>query len=117
MEVRNSETKRLNKLGTKTIDLLSLAAALSWVAAMIGFSWWGGEDAILTWLIRAMWGAIIVYATVFLVLRAVVLKARSLDAQTSPPEEEEEIERDPLTELQAADSGELARVVAKNVTE
>ena len=117
MEAPNPELKRLRKLGTKSIDMLALAAALSWVAAMIGLSWWGGGDAILTWLMRGMWGAIFVYATVFLILHAVVLKARSLDGKDSPKEEKEEIERDTLTELQAADSGELARVVSENVTE
>jgi fatty acid desaturase len=120
IEARNQELKGLNKLGTKSIDKLALAAALSWVAAMIGLSWWGGGDAILAWLIRGMWGAIFIYATCFLTLHAVVLKAQSKDGEDSPKEKKEkkeEIERDPLTDLQAADSGELARIVSENVTE
>ena len=117
MEAQNPELKRLSKLGSKSIDKLALAAALSWVAAMIGLSWWSGGDDILSWLIRGMWGAIFVYATLFLMLHALVLKAQSMDGKDSPKEEKEDIERDTLTELQAADSGELARVVSENVTE
>ena len=115
--MRKRPSKYSRSIPTKTIDMVALGAALSWVAAMVGFSLRGGETSILVWLMRGMWGAIFVYATFFLILHAVVSKARSLDGEDSPKGEKKEIERDPLTDLQAADSGELARIVSENVTE
>lgn len=117
-KAQNPEFKGLSKLGTKSIDMVALAAALLWVAAMLAFSWWTGGETMLVWLMRGMWGAIFVYAIVFLSLHAVVLKARSTSQNiSSRVAKKEEIEEDALAELQAADSDQLARIISSNVTE
>ena len=118
MQTPDQKLKGLCRIGTKSIDMLALAAALAWVAAMIGFSWWAGGDSMLAWLIRGMWGAIFIYALVYLALHAAVLKARSLE-EVSAKEEKNETKQpdDYLGDLQAAESGQLARMVAENVTE
>jgi fatty acid desaturase len=117
MRSKNPELKGLGRFGSRSIDMLSLAVALAWLAAMIGFSWWAGGDAMFAWLIRGMWGAIFIYALTFLTLHAAVLKVRSLEEETSTKEEKEETEQNPLEELQAAESGQLARMIAENVIE
>ena len=114
MQVPKRELKGLNKIGSKSIDMLALAAALVWVAAMIGFSWWAGGNSILAWLIRGMWGAIFVYALTFLTLHAAVLKVRSLEKAAA---EKEENKQKTIRERQAADGGQHVEMVAENVTE
>ncbi len=75
-------TRKPQKLGTKSIDMLALAAALLWMCSTVGYSlwngiWWADGSTILAWLTRGMWGAILVYGVVFLLLHAVMLKTRS----------------------------------------
>jgi len=95
--------KRFGKLGTKSIDMLALAAALSWIGVMVSLSWWATESSIIVWLVRGGGGAIFIYIAVFLILHAVVLKPRAIGGpselkdkgrtmkqQTEPPLEHDE---------------------------
>jgi len=70
--------KRFGKLGTKSIDMLALAATLSWIGVMVSLSWWATESSIIVWLVRGGGGAIFIYIAVFLILHAVVLKPRAI---------------------------------------
>ncbi len=70
--------KRFGKLGTKSIDMLALAAALSWIGAMVSLSWWATESSVIVWLVRGGGGAIFIYIVIFLILHAVVLKPRAI---------------------------------------
>ena len=111
------------RLATKTIDMIALAASFGWLGAMLCLSLRGDESSILAWLIRGMWGAIFIYACVFLVLHAAtsktisskeespaIKKADAASAATEPVEQA-------AADLQAVDSGELAKVVERNVSE
>ncbi len=112
------------RLATKTIDMIALTASFGWLGAMLCLSLRGDESSILAWLIRGMWGAIFIYASVFLVLHAATAKTvishkeespaiKKADAASSAMEPVEQA----VVDLQAADSGELAKVVERNVSE
>lgn len=104
--------------------MIALWTALSWVAAMVGFSLRGGETSILVWLMRGMWGAVFIYATIFVALHTATIKEDSSDDKRSrarKPAETGATKADAAAqmtaELQAVDSGKLAEVVARNGTE
>ena len=122
--MRKRQSKYSRSIPTKTIDMIALGAALSWVAAMVGFSLRGGETSILVWLMRGMWGAIFIYAMIFLALHTATMKKDSAGGKRSParkPAETGATKADAVAqttaELQAADSGELAKVIEKNASE
>jgi hypothetical protein len=91
---------------------------------MLSLSLRAGESSILVWLIRGMWGAIFVYAGVFLLLHAVTSKTvlsteeelPAIKKRDSAPSSTTPVEQATM-ELQAADSGELTKAVQHNVTE
>ncbi len=128
-EIGQKRLEITTRLGTKTIDMIALTASFAWVGAMLGLSLRGGESSVFMWLIRGMWGAIFVYAIVYLALHAITTKtvisdekdsSASAQANTAPnvtePAEQATVEQ-ATVDLQAADSGELAKVVAQNVSE
>lgn len=121
---QKQQSKLSRRFTTKTIDMIALWTALSWVAAMVGFSLRGGETSILVWLMRGMWGAVFIYATIFVALHTATIKEDSSDDKRSrarKPAETGATKADAAAqmtaELQAVDSGKLAEVVARNGTE
>ncbi len=72
---------RFRKLGAGAIDLFALTAALSSIGAMVGLSWGSSSGPMpMAWIRHGIWGAIFIYAAVFLMLHAVVLRLRVVDA-------------------------------------
>ena len=120
-EIRQKRFEISTRIGTKTIDMIALTASFAWVGAMLCLSARGSESSILIWLIRGMWGAIFVYASVFVVLHAITTKTVISEEKGSPagkkaPNVIEPVEQATI-DLQTADSGELAKVVSQNVSE
>lgn len=69
-------TKHFRRFGTDVIDNIALAAALTWLGAVVGLSAWHTERSILTSVTRGLGASIFVYMAIYiglhLVVRAVV---------------------------------------------
>ncbi len=107
------------RLAARTIDMIALTASFGWLGAMLCLSLHGDESSILMWLIRGMWGAIFIYASVFLLLHAVTTKTIVSGDEESPAIKKAAAAPSPTepVDLKTADSSELAKVVERNVSE
>jgi hypothetical protein len=70
------ERDRSHQFQTHLIDIVALVAALTWFGAAVLLSWWRSDAPLLTSLVRALMGAIIVYVITFIVFYVMVWMAR-----------------------------------------